>query len=395
MRKIAIIFNGDLRNRKGYLNAVIERAKGLCACEEFSVDIFCLSQYDNWLIRTLRHTQKSERTVVVKVDGLTINMIWYPFSLMDYILSVRLHLGRVVEPFILKRLVVQFKNYDLVSAHSMIAGMLAYNIYERYNIPYCITWHGSDIHTEPFVNKISFKIVADLISKATRNIFVSEALSQTAREIVPNVDGDVLYNAASDKFYRFEDKARNELCEKHKSTTNKVVAFAGGLVSIKNAEILPDIFNSIQQHFKEKIEFWIIGDGKLRDVIDDKLSQMPDVYCKLWGNQPVEEMPLLLNCVDVLILPSKNEGLPLIVVEAIKSGVNVVASDVGGIKEAIGVDNVVALGDDFVQRFSKRVVDILEGGCSLPKIPDEFNWQRTSDKEMKICNNIINKNKKL
>lgn len=391
MKKIAIIFNGDLSNRKGYLNAVLERAKGLYTREEFSVDIFCLSQYDNWLVRKLRHSPKSKRNAVVEVDGLTINVIWYPFSLMDYILSVKLHLGRVVEPFILKRLVAQFKHYDLVSAHSMIAGMLAYNIFEKYNIPYCITWHGSDIHTEPFINKTSFKIVADLMCCAKRNIFVSGALMRTATDIVPNIQGDVLYNAASSKFNRFEDKVRNELCDKYKSTANKVVAFAGGLVPIKNAEILPDIFNSIQQQSKEKIEFWIIGDGKLRNTIECKLKQMPDVYCRLWGNQPVDEMPLLLNCVDVLILPSKNEGLPLIVVEAIQSGANVVASDVGGIKEAIGIDNVVALGDDFVQRFSKRVVDILEGGSALPKIPDEFHWQRTAGKEIKICNNIINK----
>ena len=135
MKKIAIIFNGDLSNRKGFLNAVLERAKGLYTREEFSVDIFCLSQYDNWLVRKLRHFPKSKRNAVVEVDGLTINMIWYPFSLMDYILSVKLRLGRVVEPFILKRLVAQFKHYDLVSAHSMIAGMLAYNIFEKYNIP--------------------------------------------------------------------------------------------------------------------------------------------------------------------------------------------------------------------------------------------------------------------
>ena len=391
MRAIAIIFNSDLSNRKGYLNAVLERAKGLYTREEFSVDIFCLSQYDNWLVRKLRHTKKQELTAVVEVDGLKVNMLWYPFSLIDYILSVKLHLGRVVEPFILKRLVNQFKHYDLISAHSMIAGMLAHNIHKKYNIPYCITWHGSDIHTEPFVNKSSFKIVANLMRCTQRNLFVSKALRQTAKEIAPDIDGEVLYNAASNKFCRFGEMARKELHNKFKSTRNKVIAFAGGLVPIKNADILPEIFYSIQQQSKEKIEFWIIGDGKLRNVIEGKLSQMPEVYCKLWGNQPVEEMPLLLNCVDVLILPSKNEGLPLIVVEAIKSGANVVASDVGGIKEAIGIDNVVALGDNFVQRFSQRVVDVLEGSSLVPKIPDEFNWQRTAGKEIRICNNIINK----
>lgn len=391
MTKIAVIFNGNLRNRKGYTNAVLERAKRLSMQNGVCVDVFCLSQYDNLLIRQLRHTAKVERSSTVSIDGLNITMIWYPYSLIDYILSVKLHLGRVVEPFILKRLLSKFKHYDLISAHSIIPGMLAYYICRKHNTPYCITWHGSDIHTEPFINKASFKIVSDLMRYAKRNIFVSEALMRTATDIVPNIQGDVLYNAASSKFYRFEDKVQNELCDKYKSTTNKVVAFAGGLVPIKNAEILPDIFNSIQQQSKEKIEFWIIGDGKLRNVIECKLKQMPDVYCKLWGNQPVEQMPLLLNCVDVLILPSKNEGLPLIVVEAIQCGANVVASDVGGIKEAIGTDNVVALGENFVQRFSEKVVDILEGDSSLPKISDEFDWQRTSDKEIEICNKIINK----
>lgn len=391
MTKIAVIFNGNLRNRKGYTNAVLERAKRLSMQSGVRVDVFCLSQYDNLLIRQLRHTAKVERSSTVSIDGLNITMIWYPYSLIDYILSVKLHLGRVVEPFILKRLLSKFKHYDLISAHSIIPGMLAYYICRKHNTPYCITWHGSDIHTEPFINKASFKIVSDLMRYAKRNIFVSEALMRTATDIVPNIQGDVLYNAASSKFYRFEDKVQDELCDKYKSTTNKVVAFAGGLVPIKNAEILPDIFNSIQQQSKEKIEFWIIGDGKLRNVIECKLKQMPDVYCKLWGNQSVEKMPLLLNCVDVLILPSKNEGLPLIVVEAIQCGANVVASDVGGIKEAIGTDNVVALGENFVQRFSEKVVDILEGDSSLPKISDEFDWQTTSDKEIEICNKIINK----
>ena len=395
MTKIAVIFNGNLRNRKGYTNAVLERAKRLSMQSGVRVDVFCLSQYDNLLIRQLRHTAKVERPPIVSIEGLNITMIWYPFSLIDYILSVKLHLGRVVEPVILKRMLSKFKHYDLISAHSIIPGLLAYYICKKHNTPYCITWHGSDVHTEPIVNRASFKLVSNLMRCAKQNIFVSKALRRAAKVIVPDIDGEILYNAASNKFCRFEDDIRKELCDKCKSTKNRIVAFAGGLVPIKNAEILPDIFNSIQQQSKEKIEFWIIGDGKLRNVIECKLKQMPDVYCKLWGNQPVEEMPLLLNCVDVLILPSKNEGLPLIVVEAIQCGANVVASDVGGIKEAIGADNVVALGDNFVQRFSEKVVDILEGDSSLPKISDEFDWQRTSDKEMKIYNNILNKNKKL
>ena len=116
---------------------------------------------------------------------------------------------------------------------------------------------------------------------------------------------------------------------------------------------------------------------------------MPNVRCKLWGNQPVEKMPELLNCVDLLVLPSKNEGLPLIVVEALQSGANVVASDVGGIKEVLGEENVIMLGDNFIERFSSRVVELLNTHSPAPKVPQQFDWQMTSNAENEIYTRIL------
>ena len=127
----------------------------------------------------------------------------------------------------------------------------------------------------------------------------------------------------------------------------------------------------------------------MRTVIEGKLSQMPGVYCKLWGNQPVGEMPLLLNCADVLVLPSKNEGLPLIVVEALQCGSNVVASDVGGIKEVLKEGNTVALGEDFVFRFATRVAEILNSSEPHPAPSEQFNWQVTSKAESLMYQKIL------
>lgn len=390
MKRIAILFNGNLEDRKGFINAVFERTKKLYARKTYSIDIFCLSQYDYWLIRQLRHTQKTDKPSMVEIDSLPINLIWYPFSLIDYLLDTKFHIGKLVEPIIIKRIISRFRHYDLISAHSLVPGGLAYEIFKRYKTPYCITWHGSDIHTEPFANKGVFRKVFEIMSKASLNMFVSQALQQTANKINPNIKSAVLYNAASEIFYRIDEKRRAELRRQHKSTNGKVVAFAGGLVPIKNADILPNIFASIQNISDEKIEFWIIGDGKLRDIIERKLASMPNVHCKLWGNQPVEKMPELLNCVDVLILPSKNEGLPLIVVEALKSGANVVASDVGGIKEVLGNDNVIEIGNNFIERFSTKVITILNSNSQTPQIPEQFDWQMTCDAENEIYIRILN-----
>ena len=99
-------------------------------------------------------------------------------------------------------------------------------------------------------------------------------------------------------------------------------------------------------------------------------------------------MPEMLNCVDIQILPSKNEGLPLITIEALKCGANVVGSNVGGISEAIGKDNVFNLDSDFVGNISDRIIYMLENNFKQP-LSGEFDWKITAKKEYSIYQGIL------
>ena len=130
---------------------------------------------------------------------------------------------------------------------------------------------------------------------------------------------------------------------------------------------------------------------------------------RFFGNQPSPAMPDIMNCIDVLVLPSLNEGLPLVCAEALSCGAAVVGSDVGGIAEVIGSENVVPLvshydngspsdnvpppgshseglsrlyDDSFVNGMAEKVVAALVGQSPSQTLPADISWARTAAQEL-------------
>lgn len=373
MKKIAIIFDGDLNNRKGFFNAVLERARLMGKDVDYAVDVYCICTKENSLVRMLRHTARKETPAVANVDGVNVRVLWFDFSLIDYVLSVKLHRKAIFIYRRIKQVTSVFAEYDLLMVHSFVAGNIARSVNKKYGIPYVVTWHGSDIHTAPFSNISTKTLTADIIRNASLNFFVSEALRSTAAKICePQENWKVSYNGVSPSFCKYTEEKRAELREKYGVSGKKVVAFVGGVVAIKNVALLPQIFSKIKEKYTGDVKFWVIGDGKLRVQIEKEIQAL-GLDCKFWGNQPPELMPEYMNSMDLLLLPSKNEGLPLVVVEAAACGSSVAASDVGGIREAIGAENVVAHGADFIERYTGLSAELLETG-SVPELSAVFRW---------------------
>lgn len=103
----------------------------------------------------------------------------------------------------------------------------------------------------------------------------------------------------------------------------------------------------------------LAGDGPKR-------AKLEDLVLKLGLQNRVEftgdrnDIPFILAQSDLFILPSKWEGLPLSVLEAMRAGLPVIASDVGGVNEAVTHgDNgfLVARGD--VAGMRKRIQQLI------------------------------------
>jgi glycosyltransferase involved in cell wall biosynthesis len=113
----------------------------------------------------------------------------------------------------------------------------------------------------------------------------------------------------------------------------KIILFAGRLDPQKDPLWLLNSFSAIHRRI-EDVHLLFAGQGPLEPVIKKTIGQLGlenRVHLLGWR----ADVPELLKSADVLVLPSKWEGMPNIVLEAFAAGLPVVAAEVEGIRDLV------------------------------------------------------------
>lgn len=387
-KRIAVIIDGNLSiNRQGLINSALSRIRHLKQLDAFDIDVYCIHGYDWGILRLIHKNKRIKKLPEIEVEGIPIRVIYRKKILADLMLESKLQIAPLYSSYCYRKLAKQLKDYDLIVGHSSVGGTLALRVKERFNTPYCVVWHGSDIHSHPLANKYTKKVTSKILSSASANIFVSQSLLNDAQKLFGNVpNSHVAYNAPSEAFVRYNDSERAELREKQIVLGKKVVAFVGNLVPVKNVFTLPVIFERVKKEYKNVV-FWIIGHGMHSETLKQKMIEA-EVECRFWGNRQPEEMPQIMNCIDVLVLPSKNESFGMVLVEAIACGANAVGSNRGGIPEVIGEENCFDLDERFEERIADRIVYMLNNHVEQSVKPI-FDWHQTAKNECLWYSEIV------
>lgn len=108
------------------------------------------------------------------------------------------------------------------------------------------------------------------------------------------------------------------------------VIFLGRLSVEKN----PYMFVEAAARLRDlpRVEWLCYGDGPLKKNVQSAAAKLESPV-KFMGN--CTDSAALLKAVDLLVLTSHSEGLPMVILEALMSGVPVVATRVGGVPEII------------------------------------------------------------
>lgn len=387
--RVAIITSGNPNNMKGVMNYVQEKVTRLQRRDDIDFDFYMIRHRDTLPFSLIRGKKAPKKERVVYIKDIEYQNIWVKHSIVDYILTYKLHKRALTGMNCLKNYVDRFSSFDVIATHNLDAHYLASLIKKKYGIPFITTWHGSDINITPNLNIKARSLIEQMFKEAEMNYFVSKKLLETSNGIIEASNKDYLYTGPSDYFYKYNDEKINNLRKKHNITNQKVVGFIGNLVPIKNIKMLPHIFKMLNQQSNNFV-YWIIGDGELEKNLINQLDEFGINY-KMFGKVEPEKIPELMNCLDVLVLPSLNEGLPLVTLEALACGVNVVGSNVGGISESIGKENVFDLDDDFVENISNRIIEIIESSENPKPLSEEFSWNKAIEKEVGMYKSILDK----
>lgn len=111
-----------------------------------------------------------------------------------------------------------------------------------------------------------------------------------------------------------------------------VIVHVGRFVELKNHALLLRAFMQLKS--QPPLYLWLVGDGELRPSMEQLAQELGVAErVRFWGVR--SDVADILNAADIFTLPSKYEGNPMSVMEAMATGLPVVASAVGGIPELV------------------------------------------------------------
>lgn len=216
--------------------------------------------------------------------------------------------------------------YTALHIHEVYLTFLFAPLAKKYGINHIITHSHATMYSDKKINAIRNRILCARLKKHANHYF---ACSKAAGEFLygkKNSDRDkvrVINNAIDCTKFKYDESIRNKMRRELKLQNNFVIGHIGRFNEQKNHTFLIDIFHSIKKQ-KDKVKLVLVGDGPLIINIKEKIKKLNLDDVIFLGRRG--DVPDLLQAMDIFVLPSLFEGLPVVGVEAQASGLPIVMS---------------------------------------------------------------------
>lgn len=299
--------------------------------------------------------------------------------------------------------------FDIIHIHSGISIPLlaGYLLAKKMGRPLVITWHGDSIRVPdqgrycgPIAGSaaIAYKyIIHYILQHADAIISVSSNYIERSQFLKPyGKKIKCIHNGINiEDFYPFESKEniKNDL----KLGGETVILFLGSLYPIKGPDVLLKAIPAIVEK-NINVRFVFAGGGDSQLYINMARDLGLSNYVRFPGYLNQRQKLAYLQASDVFVLPSRMECFPLVCLEAMASGLPVIASNVGGIPDAIkNNENGLLIPPEDYQILSSSILmllnddqmrkDLGEKGSATTK---HYSWAAIAEETVEVYRWLIN-----
>ena len=286
---------------------------------------------------------------------------------------------------------------ELIHAFWSASGIIALAVRIFKPRPVVITLWGSDklITRIPILSKTIIRVLntADAIVCENNDLkvfLISQGIFSKKITLITNGINLDLFQPGDSM------KARKHLRLKNDQL---ILLSIGSLNKNKNHALLINAFAEIAED-KSSLHLYIIGEGVEKNGLTKKIKELKmEQKITLLGLFDHKSISEWMKAADIFILPSRNEGTPNSLLEAMASGLPVIASKVGGIPELIqgNIEGLLFESDsknDLKKKLNKLIKDNqlqeLLGKNAQKKIANHYgSWKNQAEKLLALYKQLL------
>lgn len=256
---------------------------------------------------------------------------------------------------------IRQNNIDLIHAQTRITQVMGACLNMITGKPYLSTCHGF------FKRRLSRRwmpcwgnaVIA--ISKPVKKHLASD-FKVKARRIFLIESGIDL-----DEFALIDNETRKVHRRRHHLGDKPAVGMIARLSDVKGQDVLIEALNKVITHFRD-IKLILVGEGKMEKELRDIVKRL-NLQDHVWFFPIVNRTYEMLSLFDIFVMPSRQEGLGLSIMEAQAAGLPVIASRVGGIPTLIedGKTGILVKPGDW-NELAEAIIRLLQDRARMNKI---------------------------
>jgi len=214
---------------------------------------------------------------------------------------------------------------DIVHSQDIIMGMPGLVAKTFFSKKFVVCGRGTDVNNPGLFMKPLSRLV---LGNADAVIALTEDMRKKMQRNC-NRDISVIPNGLN--LEKFENLSRDET----QSKNEKLIIFVGRFRPEKGVKYLIEAMNIIIQHV-QPVKLILVGEGPEEEKLKQLVGQFNlGRFINFVGQIPNEKVPQYMVTAYVFVLPSLCEGFPNVLLEAMGSGLPIVATNVCGLPEII------------------------------------------------------------